>query len=542
MADTQTTAAQPDDDPNFASEGDTLYKDGIPYVVQVQNGQLVPVQVNTTGADVAKSVLPGIAQGLEAVKTAPASLASLAATGVGAAAQKVPQFPGVPSGTADAVSGAAGKVSSALEPYTYGPEMSALTKQAPELGYEAQSLPGKFVENIGRAGPSIALTGGEGALPAISRTLGSAAGATGGDWASGGSPWGQMAGALLGYGGAPTGVPAANGVRGTWANTLEQSGVHVSAAERTGSRVRATLEGQSPGDRTAQITAQMLKMGNVPQPTTQPLSQLIAQRGRDLGAQANTLEQSTSLPVSNNLWNTIGNIDLQHTASGTGATTGNVTSLINPDVHQAYEDFSSLASGGRTLTGKQYRDLSQKWNSSDVPEVRKMGQALDTEMQTAHPEWEEFNKNWANLQGLKAASDAAGGSGTTQGLDPGVVRKSMYKPTDLRNYAEAAEGITGPGAYPKPYSMSALDSMTAALGGAAGALHGSPEGAVAGAGAGSLLGGLHVPSAAVEAIVNPLARTAIGQKYLMMNPKAAAAALYGQSSGMPVMPEGVVQK
>jgi hypothetical protein len=534
------TAAQPDDNSNFASEGDTVYKDGIPYVVQVQNGQLVPIQVNNTGADVAKSILPGIAQGLEAVKTAPASLASLAATGVGAAAQKIPQFPGVPEGTANAVSGAADKVNSVLQPYTYGPEMSALTKQAPELGYEAQTIPGKLVENAGRALPSVAL-GGEGALPTISRTLGSAAGATGGDWASGGSPWGQMAGALLGYGGAPTGVPAANDVRGAWANTLEQSGVPVSAAERTGSRVRATLEGQSPGDRTAPITAQMLKLGGIPQPTNQPLSQLISQRTRDLGTQANTLEQTTSLPVSNNLWNTIGNIDLQHTASGTGATTGNATSLINPEVHQAYTDFSDLASGGRTLTGKQYRDFSQKWNSSDVPEVRKMGQALDTEMQKAHPEWEDFNTNWANLQGLKAASEAAGGTGTTAGLNPSVVRSSMYKQTPLRDYAEAAEGITG--SYPKPYSMNAVDSMVAALGGVAGAMHGSPEGAIAGAGAGSLLGGLHVPSASMEAAINPLARSAIGQKYLMINPKAAAAALYGQSSGAPLAtPEGVVQK
>jgi hypothetical protein len=536
MADS-LTAPTDADDANFANEGDTVYdKNGAAYVIK--NGQPTPVgSVPSALEDMKNSTLPGLYQGLLAVKTAPASIADLAATGVGKAAQYIPPFPGVPEGTADFVTNAAQQSSAALEPYTYGPELSEATKIAPELGYEAQTFPGKVVENAGRALPAIGLTGGESALPTISRTLGSALGSTSAGALTNDNPWAQMAGALIGYGGAPTGLPAAATPRAAMANTLEQAGVPVSAAERTGSRVRATLEGQSPGDRTSQITDQMLSQGGIVRPTgnTEPISGLITKRGRDLGAQADDLISNTSLPINNKLWSDIGYLDLRHTASGTGTATGNPTSLIDPNVHQAYEDFHNLVSGTRLLTGKQYRDLSEQWGSSDNPTIRQMGNLLDNEMEKAHPEWSKWNEDWANYKGLKAASDAAGGTGTTNGLDPSVVRSTIYKPTGLKKFAEAAEGITG--SYPKPYSTSGLDTI-AALGGLG---YGAAHGGFAAGSEDALPGMLGIVTNALK-LAQPAARSRIGQKYLMLDPKSAAAALYGQGPGPPAaQPNGGTQ-
>jgi hypothetical protein len=493
----------------------------------------------------AKSILPGVVQGLAAVGTAPASLADLAAKGVSTLAQKTPPLPFVPSGTADAVTNTANSVSSWLNqppsqtpwyhPSTYNATMGDIVAKHPELGYEAQTFPGKVVENAGRVLPSVAM-GGEGALPTLSRTLGSAIGTTTADKLSGGNPWAMALGGIGGYGLSPTGAFEATTPRAAMAKTLQEGGVPVSAAEITGSPLRATLEGQSMGARSQQITNSMLKQGVVvrPQGNTEPISSLIAARGKSLGTQVDNLTTNTSLPVSNNLWNNIGNLDLQHTASGTGAVTGNATSLIDPAVHQAYEDFSNLASGTGQLTGKQYRDLSEQWGNSNNPTIRQMGNMLDAEMEKANPEWSKWNEDWANYKGLKAASDAAGGAASTgTGLDPTVVRKAMYKPTPMRNFAEAAEGIVG--GYPKPYSTSFLDTAAALLGAGAGVAHGSPEGVIAGVGAGSLAGALHVPSEAFKAAVTPLFRTKAGQKLLMMDPKSAAAALYGQSSGVPAV-------
>lgn len=492
--------------------------------------------------DVKQAVPAGLARGAIGFETTPGTLASTAVGAGGWLANQAAQhIPGTSQEQADTwskgIQGGTQKAQDFLYPGTYDAAVKDVAKSYPGVNYQAQTEPGRVAQSVSEfiAGgvPMAMMTGGESLVPAIGKNVAAGLGSEAAGYLSNDNPYARMVGALVGYGGMPSGAKAPTTPRGAMAETLDQAGVPVSAAQRTGSRLRATLEGPA-GDNSSAVSDALFQQGGVTrQPgNLAPISDLVAQRGRALGQQFNALESNTSLPPANAnaVWPDLGNIDLSHSASGTGLS-GNASTLVRPEVHQAYEDFANLAQGGQGISGRQYRDLSQKWNGSDIPEVRQMGQRLDREMETIHPEWSQVNEDWANFKGLQAGVDKAGGAATQNGIDPSTVRSGMWRDTPMRRTAEAGEGINK--SNPEPYSTAPLDN-TAAL---AGLLYGGAHGGLTGAGEGFLPGALGGVSKALE-LGQPFFRSRLGQHYLMVDPKEAAAALYGGSN----QPEGQVQK
>lgn len=511
-------------------DGHTYQYDGEQWVLQPQS----------TGMDMAKA---GAASAVRGAVGIPGDLASNAVGLAGWAGQNIAQ--NLPWASQDTIINAHHKIGDWTEaaqkylyPATSEAEIKDIAKDWPGVNYQAEGEPGRIAQSVGGMASQVPLAmaaGGENFLPALGKTVMSGLGSEAGGYLTGDSPVGRMVGALLGWNTLRPNTPPPATKVGGMAKTLEDAGVPLSAAERTGSRLRATLEGGPPKDRSGKISDVLLQGAGINRPAgnTETLSKLVAARSDELEKQADNLKRNTSLPVSNSLWNDLGQIDLQHTAKGTGTATGQATSLINPEVHQAYEDFQKLASGTRSLTGAQYSDLSRKWNASSEPALWKMADRLDADMHKAHPEWAKWNTDYGNLQGIKAASEAAGGTGTTSGIEPSVVRKGIRKPTELKGVAEAAEGLLGPNSYPQPYDVSKLSKTAGAIASGAGFYHGGVTGAGE-AGLPFFLGGLDP----VVSTLQRVGRSRVGQN-LLLDPQNTALALYGQSRGAP---EGQVSK
>lgn len=533
MADppTQDAAATPSMD---ALEGQQIKgPDGSIYTVK--GGQLLDAQGNvhvpqapSFTEDVKNTTGPSLYKGLVDIGTSPVSMADLALQGAGAgggfAAQHIPF---TSQQTADTMSNKITQATQAgreaIKPYLPSSLLAEEEKYSPWIGAQAQTEPGRYWQTGMEMAPSIPLTAatmGGGLLPAAARTAGSAVGSETAGYLTNDNPYARMIGALGGFAGVPTkGLPA-NTPAGAMAGRVQDAGVPVSAAELSGSRVKASLEG-GPPDRAAQTSDVMLNKGGVNRPAgnTAPVSQLVYQRGRELGQRADQLEATTAMPVGSTLVNDLGKIANDYAATRTGAG-GTATTLINPAVQNAYDDFTSLAGQSGQLNGGQYRALQQSWTDSGVPELKKMADRLSQDMDRYNPgTWEPWRKDYADYKGLQAGSDAAGGAGTTVGIEPGPVNRTIQKPTDLKRFAEAVEGLNK--SYPEPYDFSKVTKpLTAAAAYMAGSHIGGPTVGEVGA----LAPGLGY-SDFLPALLHGAARSRIGQGMLNMNPKAAAAAL-----------------
>src|ERR1700733_5468983 len=245
------------------------------------------------------------------------------------------------------------------------------------------------------------------------------------------------------------------------AQTLENAGVRVPASAISGNRLTATLEG-GPSDIKAAAGPTLQKQSGVVRPpgNTDQFSQLLAQRGRDVAAQADQLGASTSIPAP-----AIPPLRSQLAASvanHVGHYGG--TSLERPEVTQGLQDFDQLTTGGVPLTGTQYQGLHQQWNGSGVPELRTMAKNLDAAMDKAHPgAWDEWRDNHANLVGARASSEPMGGAATVSPMDPDKIVGAMYRRTPMRDTAEAAQTVHA--AQPKPYDPSSVLGGLGALAG-----------------------------------------------------------------------------
>lgn len=501
-------------------------------IYTVKGGQLLDAQGNvhvpqapSFTQDVKNTTGPALYRGLVDIGGAPASMADLALQAGGAGGSFLAQhIPFTSQETADTLSnkitGAAQAGREAVKPYLPEAWLADEEKASPWIRAQAQTEPGKYWQTGMEMAPSIPLTAasmGGGLLPAAARTAGSAAGAETAGYLTNDNPYARMVGALAGFGGVPTrGVPA-NTPTGAMAGRVQDAGIPVSAAELTGSRLKATLEG-GPPDRTAATTNYLKQEAGIPSGNREPLSQNVYQRGQDLGQRANVLEATTSLPVGN-LPTELKNIADDYLAKRTGAA-GKPITATNPAVQEAVDNFNNLAANKASLTGAQYRILRQSWDESGEPVLHKMADKLDAAMDTANPgKWEPWRKDWANFKGVKAGSDAAGGAGTTVGIDPGTVSGAIRKPTEMKKTAEAVEGLNK--AYPEPYDVSKITRPAlAVLGGWAG--H-EALGPVAGE-VGALAPGLGYADF-LPALLHGAARSRLGQGMLTMSPKAAATAL-----------------
>jgi hypothetical protein len=450
----------------------------------------------------------GIAQAVTTVPT----VADLALRGLVAGSNYL-------AGPGNRVGGVASQLHEGVEPYTYEGVMPSIESHFPSTAYQAQTTPGKYVQSGLEWAPSVAGSAAmaEKFLPSMAKgMLASQGSEAAGEGTQGSSlePYARIAGAVAAHS-APAGVRsavtpfAALPERNRMADLLASNGVPISAADRSGSRLASTLEGAPPGGQSGALSDAMMSKGGVTRPpgSALPTSDLIAARGNQLSSAVQNLEQNTDLQVTPGLQHGLANIVGQHRLAYGG------TSLENPDVEKALTDFSTLSSTGQ-LSGKQYHALSDSWKNSGVPELRNMGSQLDSAIDSSNNgsayngAWQKWRGDWADFQGLKAASEAAGGKGTTGPLSPGPVVGAMMKNTPVKQLAEAGQGILG--TRPQPYSMSWLPPAAATAGAAGGLYAHNLEAGVLGALAPYYI---DTPLKMIGKGINAIAKSAPAQAY-----------------------------
>ena len=410
-----------------------------------------------------------------------------------------------------------------LEPTSYAGQMRQLQQKFPNanLGYQPQTSGGGYTQSALQYSPAVisaALSGGESVLPAAAKGLAASAGAETAkqyapEWSQ---PWSQMAAALAGWG-TPAGMRRAitpnpaMPERNAFANTLANAGVPVSAADRSGSRFWASMEGSPPAGQMEKLSDVMMKENQSARPAGSYAStrELVWQREQELKQTANQLEATSVLPVNPQLQQGLQQIVAKHAADFGG------TSKENPAIQGALDDFNAMSQAGNgQLAGTQYAKLSRDWKGSGVPELLNMGKQLDAAMaQTPFgPAWNQYRQAFASNEGMKAGSRAAGGKATTGPVNPSVVNRTIGMNTPVKRIAEAGEGIFG--TRPEPYSWGELGASGAGLslaGGLAGLIHGHSEPWTAG-----IFGAMEAPAAAamMGKALQPVVRSGPMQKYL----------------------------
>jgi hypothetical protein len=483
----------------------------------------------STMADAAKATLPALERTGMALATVPNTAGKLVAQGVNAAGDYA--FP-------DWKTSPPGKVMSAAENYFGAKDYTAGQKKVEDaVGplYSAQTPGGKIWEGAAGALPLGAI--GEGAMiPNMVRALASGGASEAAGQATQGTPWetpARMAAGAGTYGVTGAMQPAriiANTPRAAAAQMLENSGVPVSGADITGSRLMSTLEGQPPAGQTGAVSDAMKQQGGIVRPpgNTDQFSALVDARRNALQVQGNQLGAQTSIPATSQLRQQLAGEVQGHVGHFGG------TSIENPAVTQGLNDYDQLTLGGAPLSGTQYQGLRQQWNGSGDPTLRRMAGHLDAAMDVAHPGvWDGWRQNWADYEGLKAASDALGGEATTKPLSPDQIVNTMHRRTPMRDTAEAAQTIQG--ARPQPYdfgTISKIGHVIGALGGVGGAYHGGSEQALAGAIVPEIVG-QGLPAAI--SLTQPLFRSGAGQNFMRnLDPRVVSALLAQQG----VRPKG----
>lgn len=517
------------------NEGDVVTNPATGQELVLRNGQWM--QNVSVASDMAQSTAPSLERAASTVATFPNTAVNLIARGVNAAGNYI---------SPNWASSYPGKVTSGVEQFSQPGSYSGVQQKVEKsLGhplYTAQTIPGKIWQGAVGAAPFGAI-GEEASIPNVLRALTSGATAEAAGQATAGTPFetpARLAGGMLGYG-APGAlertVIAATSPRAGMAQLLENSGVPVTAADISGSRTAASLEGHPPAGQPEQLGNAMLQKGGVAFPDqanpTGTFNDALEKRRANLQSAVQGLERNTALPVTTSLDQNLANVVQQHKADFAD------TSLENPDVEQALTDFRKLNTGA-PMTGKQYKALSDDWKGNGAPELRNMATQLDTAMEKANPAWAQWRNDWANYEGLKAWAEKAGASANFTPVDPSTVAGVMLRNTDLTQLATAGEGILGN--RPPPYAPNAekIGGIASALAGVGAGVHGLMHGGVTpGLAEGSeaalipYLTSRGLPSAAAPA--QAFFRSAPGQR-IMRNFDPARAGVLTANAGLPLMP------
>jgi hypothetical protein len=381
------------------------------------------------------------------------------------------------AGPGNPVSRGAYAVHQMLEPYTY----EGLLAAHPELQTQAKTPGGKFAQTLTEWAPSV-LSGAsfsDAPLAAVGKGMLAATGSEAAGQASQGQPWEPLArvgGAIAAHSApgiargivSPGGVGPEEASRIAAANRLTSAGFPVSAAQTTGSRLMATLEGpQAAPD----MSEGILKGAGVvrKQGPYDDRSDVIAALKSSLtgpGSRIEDLKANTNLYPTPQLTQGLANIVGEHQLAHSG------TSIENPKIDQAFQDFLTHATTGK-LTGKQYADMRQSWNESGIPELQSMAKLLDAGMNASNngPQyqgaWQKYWNDYANLKGAQAGQAAAGNLAP---YSPGVVANAIHKDTPLKRLAQAGADVYEN--QPKPYSLAGPLAAAGALGAGLGAYHG----------------------------------------------------------------------
>ncbi len=496
----------------------------------------------TPAEDIKKATIPALEKGGVALMTLPHTMANMAASGVNSLGENFADWPqSLPGRATQAVQDFTGRNS-------YPTVINDIEKESGPF-YQAQTPPGKMWEGALSTAPMAALGGPEAIVPNVVRAMLSGGASEAAGQATAGTGYetparvaaGMGAYAAPGAGWRPAINP--NTPRAAMASTLENAGVPVSAADISGSRLTSSLEGRPPSGQEGGLSSSMLRMGGIERVPgdVRPLSQLVTERSGNLSQAVQGLENNTTLNVTPGLRKNLR--DEVFNQTGIRARSPEE----NQAVVDAIKEFNARTATN-TLPGAQYNDLRERWSNSGIPVLRNMAGHLDTAMDASTAggplagAWGTWRKNWADLQGIKAASTAAGGEGTLQPLSPDAVVSSMHKRTPMRDVAEAGQGILG--TRPPPYNVEAgpLAAASSLLGLGAGHAVGGTEAGVEG-----FLGAGAVPLAG-KMLASPIQaafRSRPGQNFLRnMDPKMVAALLANQgiqAKGAPQTPQAPTQ-
>jgi len=425
--------------------------------------------------------------------------------------------------------------------------------------YQPQTGAEKIVQAGGEAVP-FGLLGAEAPLANMARAGLSGAASEAAGQATEGTPYETLARIIAGMGAYGLGAaappttrivntPGREGIQNASRALETNPGVRVPASVISGNRLVATLEGgQAPME--GAVSNAMKRQGGIPVPPGYEgqYRELVEQRRNDLQNQGNALAAQTSIPpvpgvppMQQPLRQQLANDVARHVGQFGGMTGAGGE---NPAVQQALNNYDQATMGGQPLTGAQYQRLHQAWNAD--PDTRPMAQHLDAAMDAAHPGvWDQWRQNWADYEGLRAASESMGGEATAKPLSPDKVVGAMYR-TDTPMYRTAENAQTVRAAHPKPYDpTTAVSALGALLGPAAGAAY---HGGIVGGSDLGIYGLLAAPplTAMASGGAGALFRGRAGQNLLRnMDPRMVAALLAQQGirpKGAPAeQPQGAGQ-
>jgi hypothetical protein len=203
-------------------------------------------------SDIAQSTLPALAKTSTAIGTILPTMENMAAKGVNAAGNWA--FPAQWKGSYPEQG--ASWLAKNSEPYAYPAVEDRFEKASGAPYYTAKTLPGKLWESALENAP-MGMISPEASVPNVIRFMLSGAASTGAGELAKGTPYELPARIVAGTGayglsGAlPNAAIAATTPRAAMAQTMERQGVPVSAAQITGSRLLASLEGHPPAGQDA---------------------------------------------------------------------------------------------------------------------------------------------------------------------------------------------------------------------------------------------------------------------------------------------------
>lgn len=517
-------------------EGDIVQNDE-GHRLQLKGGQWV--NADSYAGDMVKAAGTGAERVAAAIGTFPYTATNMLAKGVNAAGNYF--FP-------DWQQSFPGKVAqvgiSQTEPQTYSAAQQKVEALLGHPLYNASTVPGKMIEAAVESAP-FGLPEAA-AAPSMARALlagGRAALSGGASEGAGQATQGTVAEipARLMAGTAAYAVPGAGvpgqmpaTARAARAETLHNAGVPVSAADITGSRLMATLEGRPPAGQSEAVSSAVQRMGGVPliPGDTRSFEQRLANRRTQLQGAVNALEQGTSITPS---------IPLSMQLRGTAlqALNGAKSPEERNAIVGALNEYNTRAgltnpqTGLARITGQQYNDMRQRWRDSGVPALREMAGHLDNAMEASTANgpfagmWPAWRQHWADLQGLEAASGSMGGNADVSPLSVGPVLKAMHARTPMRDVAYSSQAVLGNRPAPYEPDVNASAGLAALVSGAAGHLvGGGPETGIEGA----IFGG-SLPYAAKVAAkpIQAAARSVPGQNLMLnMDPRTAALLLANQ--------------
>lgn len=450
--------------------GGKVYEVDAPSAEAASNAAQSLSQQPNMAADIGKSAVSGLGKGVVSALGLPGDIGTLAARGAEAA--------GVPPEAREM----AGKVFSAFpftRPFATQPGSQEIQKQVEGVTgefYKPQTKAGKVTETVGEFAPAALMPGG-----AIQRGLnvaGPAAGAEIGEAVSG-SPYGRMAGALLGgFAGARGITPApATLERMQLVQALEREGVPLTAGQRTGNRAmqwRESAAADQPfsAGRAAQLNeeqgraftgAVMRRMGaSGDELATAPV--IDREVGR-IGNQFEQLSARNTLQADQQFVN-----DLMQTAqryvadvipSQRAAGSRNIQTIIQDVADTMQQSGGTMAGELYQATRSRLGRMAEGVRQSDPQlstAIKGIQRSLDDAMRRSispadRDAWNTANREYRNWKSIEKAVTGAG-SQTAEGyISPSQLRSAVATQNrgqyargqgDLAELARAGEAILKP--------------------------------------------------------------------------------------------------